>query len=64
MPARRGSETFGVERACAVLTPEWRAPLQLRVRRLIRAARRHEADQLRDDVVVVAVERPDFPDWP
>jgi serine phosphatase RsbU (regulator of sigma subunit)/CHASE3 domain sensor protein len=58
--ARRDSELFGTERACAALAQEWRSPIQLRVRRLIRAARRHEDRRLRDDVVVLAVERPDF----
>jgi serine phosphatase RsbU (regulator of sigma subunit) len=60
--ARRDTEVFGVERACEVLAREWNVALQLRVRRLIRAARRHEDDRLRDDVVVLAVERPAFPD--
>ena len=56
--ARQGADTFGVERACAVLESERRAALQLRVERLIEAARRHEDQSLRDDVVIVAVERP------
>ena len=56
--ARQGADTFGVERACAVLAAERRAALQLRVERLIEAARRHEDQSLRDDVVIVAVERP------
>lgn len=60
--ARRGSDLFGSERACEVLAAEWRSAIQLRVRRLIRAARRHENEQLRDDVVVLAVERPAFPE--
>lgn len=61
--ARRGGDLFGVERACAVLEAERHSALQLRVRRVIRAARRHEDDLQRDDVVVVAVERPVFPAW-
>jgi serine phosphatase RsbU (regulator of sigma subunit) len=61
--ARHESDVFGVERACEVLAREWNVALQLRVRRLIRAARRHEDDRLRDDVVVLAVERPAVPEW-
>lgn len=56
--ARQGADTFGVERACAVLADERRSALELRVERLIEAARRHEDQSLRDDVVIVAVERP------
>lgn len=56
--ARQGADTFGVERACGVLEAERRSALQLRVERLIEAARRHEDQSLRDDVVIVAVERP------
>ena len=56
--ARQGADLFGVERACTTLAAERRSALQLRVERLIDAARRHEDQSLRDDVVVVAVERP------
>jgi serine phosphatase RsbU (regulator of sigma subunit)/CHASE3 domain sensor protein len=56
--ARQGADTFGVERACAALAQERRSALELRVERLIEAARRHEDQSLRDDVVIVAVERP------
>ncbi|MGD9696096.1 MAG: PP2C family protein-serine/threonine phosphatase [Thermoleophilia bacterium] len=56
--ARQGADTFGVERACDVLESERRVAVELRVERLIDAARRHEDESLRDDVVVVAVERP------
>lgn len=56
--ARQGADTFGVERACTVLAAERRSALQLRVERLIDAARRHEDQSLRDDVVIVAIERP------
>ncbi len=59
--ARQGADTFGVERACAVLAAERRSALQLRVERLIDAARRHEDQSLRDDVVIVAIERPGAP---
>ena len=56
--ARRGADTFGIERACAVLAAERRSAVELRVERLIDAARRHEDQSLRDDVVVLAIERP------
>ncbi|HTI33079.1 MAG TPA: SpoIIE family protein phosphatase [Miltoncostaea sp.] len=56
--ARRGADTFGIERACDVLAAERRSALELRIARLIAAARRHEDQRLRDDVVIVAVERP------
>jgi serine phosphatase RsbU (regulator of sigma subunit)/CHASE3 domain sensor protein len=55
--ARRGLDLFGPERACAVLMDERRAALEARVERLIEAARRHDDKHLRDDVVVLAVER-------
>jgi serine phosphatase RsbU (regulator of sigma subunit)/CHASE3 domain sensor protein len=61
--ARRGADTFGVERACAVLAGERRSPVEARVERLIDAARRHEDQSLRDDVVVLAVERPVAIPW-
>ncbi len=56
--ARQGADTFGVERACAVLAAERHSAVEARVERLIDAARRHEDQSLRDDVVVVAIERP------
>ena len=56
--ARQGADTFGIERACEVLAAERRSAVELRVERLIDAARRHEDQSLRDDVVVVAIERP------
>ena len=56
--ARQGADTFGVERACTVLAAERRSALETRVERLIEAARRHEDESLRDDVVIVAIERP------
>lgn len=56
--ARRGTDTFGIERACEVLVAERRSAVEARVERLIDAARRHEDQSLRDDVVVLAVERP------
>lgn len=61
--ARQGADLFGAERACAVLTDERRSALELRVERVIEAARRHEDQSLRDDVVVVAVERPVAIPW-
>lgn len=56
--ARRGAEIFGLRRTCEVLAQERRSALELRVGRLIAAARRHDDQRLRDDVVVMAVERP------
>ena len=56
--ARRGADTFGIERACEVLAAERRSALEQRIARVIAAARRHEDQRLRDDVVIVAVERP------
>lgn len=56
--ARRGADLFGAERACKVLAAERASALELRVRRLIAAARRHEDERLRDDVAVLAIERP------
>ena len=57
--ARQGADTFGAERA---VRRRWRAErrsaAEARVERLIDAARRHEDQSLRDDVVVVAIERP------
>ncbi|MGD9573286.1 MAG: PP2C family protein-serine/threonine phosphatase [Thermoleophilia bacterium] len=61
--ARRGADTFGVERACAVLGAERRSALEMRVERVIEAARRHEDQSLRDDVAVIAVERPVAIPW-
>lgn len=61
--ARRGADTFGVERACEALAAERRSAVELRVERLIAAARRHEDQSLRDDVVVLAVERPVAIGW-
>ena len=61
--ARQGADTFGVERACTVLAAERRSALELRVERVIQAARRHEDQSLRDDVVIVAIERPVAIPW-
>jgi serine phosphatase RsbU (regulator of sigma subunit)/CHASE3 domain sensor protein len=55
--ARKGLDLFGPDRASAVLVAERRAALEARVERLIEAARRHDDEHLRDDVVVLAVER-------
>lgn len=55
---RGGGDTFGDDRACGVLEAERRSALETRIERLIDAARRHEDARLRDDVVVLAVERP------
>ena len=49
--ARQGADTFGVERACIVLEAERRSALELRVERMIEAARRHVlGDPLEGDV--------------
>jgi serine phosphatase RsbU (regulator of sigma subunit) len=56
--ARRGADLFGAGRACAVLEAERSSALDLRLTRLVDAARRHDEGSLRDDVVVVGVERP------
>jgi serine phosphatase RsbU (regulator of sigma subunit)/CHASE3 domain sensor protein len=55
--ARKEADTFGTERARRVLESERRSALEVRVQRLIDAARRHDAENLRDDVVVLACER-------
>ncbi len=55
--ARKGSDVFGVERACAVLESEWHSALETRLERLVERARLHEDESLRDDVVVLAVQR-------
>jgi serine phosphatase RsbU (regulator of sigma subunit)/CHASE3 domain sensor protein len=55
--ARRGAELFGTEGACEVLVDQRRSALEERMVRLVDAARRWDSENLRDDVVVVAVER-------
>jgi serine phosphatase RsbU (regulator of sigma subunit) len=55
--ARKGLDLFGTERACALLVDERRVALEARIERLVEAARRHDDEHLRDDVVVLAVER-------
>ena len=57
LEARQGADLFGPDRACAVLTAERRAALEERLARLVEAARRHDSENLRDDVVVLGVER-------
>ena len=59
--ARRNGEEFGIERACRVLEAERSSPLTTRIERLIDAARRFDEANLRDDVVVLALERPALP---
>lgn len=61
--ARQGADLFGVERACEVLASERRSAIELRLERVIQAARRHEDQSLRDDVVVMGVERPVAIPW-
>lgn len=55
--ARRGMDQFGEERVRDVVAREGASALELRVERLIDAARRHDEKDLRDDVVVVAAQR-------
>lgn len=55
--ARRGADVFGVERACQVLETERTSALETRLERLVERARRHEDESLRDDVVVLGVQR-------
>lgn len=55
--ARHGLDQFGEDRVRDVVARERAAALETRVERLIDAARRHDEEGLRDDVVVVAVER-------
>jgi serine phosphatase RsbU (regulator of sigma subunit)/CHASE3 domain sensor protein len=55
--ARRGDEQFGNDGVCAVMEAERASAVELRLSRLISAARRHDEESLRDDVVVLAVER-------
>lgn len=55
--ARQGSDVFGVERACATLESERHSALETRLERLVDRARRHEDASLRDDVVVLGVQR-------
>jgi serine phosphatase RsbU (regulator of sigma subunit)/CHASE3 domain sensor protein len=57
LEARQGSDLFGPDRACAVLAAERRAALEERLARLVDAARRYDSENLRDDVVVLGVER-------
>lgn len=56
--ARRDGEQFGTSRACEVLVRERRSPVERRVTELIDAARRFDDANLRDDLVVLALERP------
>lgn len=55
--ARTTDELFGLDRVAAVINAESAAAVELRVERVIDAARRFDAGSLRDDVVVVAIER-------
>lgn len=50
-------EQFGVDRVCGVLYAERASAAQIRLERAVDAARRHDRGRLRDDVVVLAVER-------
>jgi serine phosphatase RsbU (regulator of sigma subunit) len=56
--ARRDGELFGIDGVCALLERERGVALEERIVRLIDAARRFDAANLRDDVVVMAIDRP------
>ncbi|MFN8111297.1 MAG: SpoIIE family protein phosphatase, partial [Thermoleophilia bacterium] len=55
--ARAGEEVFGLERVCGILTAERNVAVEARLARLVAAARRFDDGSLRDDVVVMALER-------
>jgi serine phosphatase RsbU (regulator of sigma subunit) len=55
--ARAGADLFGTERVCELLAAERRSAIELRVERLVEAARRHRSSHLEDDIVVLAIER-------
>jgi serine phosphatase RsbU (regulator of sigma subunit)/CHASE3 domain sensor protein len=61
LEAGSADNLFGVDRARAVLFQERAAAVEARVERLIEAARRHDVGSLRDDVVVMALERGGMP---
>ena len=61
--ARAGAELFGTERVCDILNRERTSAIELRVERLLAAARRYKTSKLEDDVVVMAVERKAIPSW-
>jgi len=51
------AEMFGIERVCRVLIEERATAVEARLARLVASARRHEGGSLRDDVLVLALER-------
>jgi sigma-B regulation protein RsbU (phosphoserine phosphatase) len=57
LEARTDDDLFGVDRAREILLQERTVAVEARVEHLIEAARRHDAGSLRDDVVVMALER-------
>ncbi|MDH3225677.1 MAG: SpoIIE family protein phosphatase [Thermoleophilia bacterium] len=61
--ARAGAELFGTDRVCDILANERTSAIELRVERLISAARRYKTTKLEDDVVVMTIERNAIPSW-
>jgi serine phosphatase RsbU (regulator of sigma subunit)/CHASE3 domain sensor protein len=57
LEAGASDDQFGIDRVREVLRRERTTAVEARLERLIEAARRHDAGSLRDDVVVVALER-------
>ena len=57
LEAGTSGDLFGIDRVRAVLLQERATAVEARLERLIEAARRHDAGSLRDDVVVMALER-------
>ena len=61
LEAGTSGDLFGLDRVRATLLQERTAAVEARLERLIEAARRHDAGSLRDDVVVMALERSAVP---
>jgi serine phosphatase RsbU (regulator of sigma subunit)/CHASE3 domain sensor protein len=61
LEAGASTDQFGIDRVRECLWSERTSAVELRVERLIEAARRQDAGLLRDDVVVMALERPAAP---
>ncbi len=57
LEAGTSGDLFGIDRVREVLRQERNAAVEERIERLIEAARRHDTGSLRDDVVVMALER-------
>jgi serine phosphatase RsbU (regulator of sigma subunit)/CHASE3 domain sensor protein len=61
--ARAGVELFGTDRVCEILAAERASAIEMRVERLLSAARRYKTSKLEDDVVVMAIERHAVVSW-